>query len=209
VAWLGHTLANIAFGLMLALHATSVMFLLAPWLTGERFLIRLLTGAIVLVLLGGLIYAPLRSRTEERWLMPLRMDGRVIIVQTFSSAAAVKRGDWIAYRIDRDGGQGLQVRAGFGLRPVEAMPGDRVRFTATTYEINGAARPRLAHMPARGEFVVPENCWFIWPELAINLQGNASVATAEAALLKLAWVEQSQFVGKPFHRWFWRRQVMP
>jgi hypothetical protein len=209
VAWLGHVLANIAFGLMLALHATSIMFLLGPWLVAARFLFRLLTGIIVLVVVGGLLYAPLRSRTEERWLMPLRVDGRVIIVQAFSPALTVKRGDWVAYRIDRDGAQGLQVRAGFGLRPVLAMPGDRVRFTPTTYEINGATRPRLEHMPVRGEYVVPENCWFIWPDLAIKLQGNASITTAEAALLELAWVEQSQFVGKPFQRWFWRRQVMP
>ena len=70
------------------------------------------------------------------------------------------------------------------------------------------AFPRQAHMPSRGELVVPEKHWFLWPNLAINLHGNISEATADATLLRLALVGEEQFVGKPFERWLWRRQVM-
>jgi hypothetical protein len=63
-------------------------------------------------------------------------------------------------------------------------------------------------MPIRGESVVPENHWFIWPELAI-VQGNVAAAPAEAAFLRMSDVDQTQFVGKPFRRWFWRRQLLP
>ena len=37
VLWLGYPAANIAFGLMLSVHVTSINFLLQPWLAGTRF----------------------------------------------------------------------------------------------------------------------------------------------------------------------------
>jgi hypothetical protein len=208
VIWLGYPAANIAFGLMLSLHATSILFLCSPWLAEARLVFRLLIGLGVLVAVGGLLYAPLRVHGLERWLMPLRVNGRVVIVQTFSSAQSVQRGDWIAYRIEGAGGYGWRMQSGFGLRPVLAAAGDRVRFTTNRIEVNGVPHPRQPHMPVEGGFVVPENHWFIWPELAINLQGNGAVATADAAMLGLSNVAQAQFVGKPLHRWLWRRQIL-
>lgn len=209
VIWLGYPAGNIAFGLMLSLHASSILFLCSPWLARARFIFRLLFGVAVLVVVGMLFYAPIRRQIENHWLMPLRLHGRVVIVQTFSPAAAVARGDWVAYRMEGLSMPGLFMRDSLGLRPVLGFPGDHIRFTPTACEVNGVSTPRLPQMPGSGESVVPENHWFIWPELAITVRGNAAATTAEAAFLRMSDVDQTQFVGKPLRRWFWRRQLLP
>jgi hypothetical protein len=208
VIWLGHPVANIAFGLMLSLHATSILFLISPWLENCRLLHRLLAGLVVLVTLGGLLYYPALNFVEARWLRPLSVGGHVVVVQSFSPPRSVRRGDWIAYRVEGDGGEGWWLEAGMVLRPVLAVAGDRVRFTPTACLVNGVPQPRQAHMPTSGELVVPENSWFLWPDLDMRLYGNAAPTTADAVFLRMAGVSQSQYVGKPFHRWFWRRQQL-
>jgi len=55
---------------------------------------------------------------------------------------------------------------------------------------------------------MPEKRWFIWPDWAIS--GNPQQTDAIARLMRdSALVAESQFVGKPFGRWFWRRQTLP
>jgi hypothetical protein len=204
--WLGYLVANIAFGLMLSLHATSIMFLCSPWLARARLGFRLLMGVAVLVVVGGLIYAPIRNQLQNRWLMPLRLHDNVVVVQTFSPPQSVKRGDWVAYRIAEERVPGLLLRESLGLRPVIGLPGDQIQFTPTSCLVNGVVTPRLSRMPDRGGLVVKENHWFIWPELVISTQGNGASAAADAAFLRISDVEQIQYLGKPFRRWFGRKQ---
>jgi hypothetical protein len=206
VIWLGYSVANIAFGLMLSLHATSILFLCNPWMARMRFIFRLLFGVAVLVVLGGLVYAPVRGQIQNHCLMPLRVRQEVVVIQTFCRANLVQRGDWIAYRVEGDRLEGAIVQAGLGLRPVTGLPGDEIAFSPDACLVNGAATPRLQGMPDHGGFVVPENHWFVWPEHDITLRGRAAQATADAALLSMSDVAQEQFVGRPFKRWFWRRQ---
>ena len=61
-------------------------------------------------------------------------------------------------------------------------------------------------MPETGELIVPEKHWFVWPDFAISGHGNVAEAALSAALLPMATVSEDQFAGKPFKRWFWRRQ---
>lgn len=206
ILWLGYPVANLAFGLKLSIHVCSVIFLLHPWLIGTRLAFRIATGLALLLAIGGGLYAPLRRQVEARWLLPLRINEQVVIVQTFSSPATVKRGDWVAYSLAGERGAGFYSRAGRGLRPVLALAGDHIRFKPETFEVNGVAAPRLPLMPTTGELVVPEKNWFIWPEFAISNRGNIAAAAIATTLLRLATVNEDQFVGKPFKRWFWRRQ---
>lgn len=206
IVWLGYPVANFAFGLMLSIHVSSVIFLFNPWLVAARLAFRLATGIGLLLVIGGGLYAPLRRQIESKWLVPLRIEEQVVIVQTFSSPTTVKRGDWVAYSLEGERATGLHARAGLGLRPILAKAGDLVRFKAETFEVNGVSSPRLRHMPTSGEVTVPEKNWFIWPEFAISNRGNTAEAAISTALLRLATVSEKQFVGKPFQRWFWRRQ---
>jgi len=56
---------------------------------------------------------------------------------------------------------------------------------------------------------VPENHWFIWPNLAITGNLNVGEASISSVMLQMASVPETQFVGKPFKRWFWREQILP
>lgn len=213
--WLGYPVANLAFGLMLSAHATSIIFLLNPWLVDARFGFRIATSLILLLLVSGGVYAPLRNGLQTHFLMPLRIKENVVIVRIYSSPRSIRRGDRIVYSFEsvsggdahREGGA-VRVKAGFGLGPVLAVAGDRIRFTPEFYEVNGVGRPSLPHMPKTGETVVPEKNWFIWPEVAITGNGNAQEAVIATTMLQMATVAETQFVGKPFKRWFWRRQII-
>lgn len=207
--WLGYPVANLAFGLLLSAHVSSILFLFSPWLSGTRFRFQFMFGLALLAVVGGCIYAPVRNQIQENYLMPLRVRGRVVVVQTFSSANSVKKGDWIAYTLSGTGVPGVRVQEGLGLGPVLAVAGEHIRFAPRTFEVNGVSRSSLPHMPTTGELVVPKNNWFLWPELAINNRGNAVEAGISTTMFQLAIVSEDQFVGRPFKRWFWRKQLIP
>ena len=215
IVWLGYPVANLAFGLMLSAHVTSITFLLNPWLVEARFGFRIATGLILLLLVGGGLYMPLRNQLQTNYFLPLRIKDHVVIVQTFSSPRSIRRGDSIAYSLEshnvgdahREGGA-VRAEAGFGLGPVLAVAGDCIRFTPQTFEINGVAQKSLPHMPVAGQFVVPEKHWFLWPEIVISGHDNTTEATITSALLQMATVAETQFTGKPLKRWFGRRQIL-
>jgi hypothetical protein len=62
-------------------------------------------------------------------------------------------------------------------------------------------------MPVAGAWTVPEKHWFVWPELGIGGHGMPR-ADLSATLLEMGTISEEQFIGKPFKRWFWRRQVL-
>jgi len=206
--WLGRPAGNVTFGLLLSLHSTGLVFLIEPWLVGERLRVRIAASCAAMILLTLLLYAPARSLMESSWLLPLQANGRVVIVRRLASAGGVQRGDWIAYSLSEGSGQNIVTLNGYGLGPVLALAGDRVRFSRGGCEVNGVAQPRLAHMPATGEVVVPQKHWFIWPDFDIR-GGHGFVPETElsATMLQLATISEEQFLGKPFKRWFGRRNA--
>jgi hypothetical protein len=211
IVWLGYPFGNCAFGLILSIHASGLVYYCSPLLRDREFYTRILFTVAVLVGMWLGFYSPLRGVIQNHWLTPLRANGHVIVVKQSSSARTVKRGDWIAYTLsgrifsnhgyeDSYGGDGM----GFG--PVLAVPGDRVEFSAKVFCVNGVSQPLMPHMPAGGSLVVPENHWFIWSSFSISGQGNE--ARISELMMGAATVSQDQFVGKPFKRWFWRKQIL-
>lgn len=214
IVWLGYPFGNYAFGLMLSIHVTGVAYYCTPLLVSMQLRYRLLFTVAVLMAVGGLIYSPLRSAIQEHWLLPLRMNGHVVVVQKLASANTVRRGDWIAYTLTGHviavhGYQNVNGHPGLGFGPVLAMAGDRVAFSTNTFTVNGVPHESLPHMPVNGTVIVSGNHWFIWPELAISGHGNVGEAAISGAMLRMADVSDQQFVGKPFKRWFGRRQSWP
>lgn len=212
IMWLGYPFGNYAFGLMLSIHVTGFVYYWSPLLNGARLRFRLLFTVATLAALGGLIYMPLRDAVSERWLMPARRNGRVVIVQRQFSANTIRRGDWVAYRF-RESGEWregtVHVQAGMGFGSVLARAGDHVGFSTNNFTVNGIPHPLLPYMPVSGTWTVPGNHWFIWPDFAIYEHGNISQASISAAMLQAADVSENQYVGKPFKRWFWRKQIPP
>lgn len=206
VAELGRPAANFAFGLLLAAHATSINYFLAPLMAGLRFRSRLLFSLGVLLALGLLLYLPAQNFVATHGVTPLSIKDRVLIVRKIEFPRSLRRGDWIAYTVRAGGDHNGYIQAGYGLGPVLALGGDRVCFTPSAVEINGRPQPRLDYMPLAGELVVPGNCWFVWPDLAIGGHGNVPESTLSQILLSMATITEPQLVGKPFRRWFWHRQ---
>ncbi len=64
-------------------------------------------------------------------------------------------------------------------------------------------------MPDSGTLTVPEKYWFIWPNLVISGNWNVGEASLSAAMIQMANVSEDQFMGKPFKRWFGRKQFIP
>src|SRR5262245_47681684 len=57
IVWLGYPVANMAFGLLLGTHVSSVLFLLNPWIANARLGFRILFSFLVFVAIGGCIYS--------------------------------------------------------------------------------------------------------------------------------------------------------
>ena len=211
----GYPAGNFAFGLLLSIHTTGFMYYCSPWLQQEEFRGRLAITLLALMAIGLLIYLPIRNgMLQQRWL-PLRVNGRVYVVQRQFPVAAIQRGDWIAYKLgggssgwQTGGGHGtVYVRSGMGFGPVLAMAGDRVTFSTNVFTVNGIQHPLLPHMPRAGEVAVPEKNWFVWPGYSISGEGDENRITS--LMLQLALVPENDFVGKPFQRWLGRRQITP
>jgi len=208
---LGFPAASIAYGLVISLHAMSIVFLEGLWLKDASFATRLGATMLTLFAVWALIYAPLVGLVERRWIVPLRVGDRILIVHKGVAPKSIQRGDWLAYEIsgDRYAGDreaGVYLRSGICVDPVLALPGDRVRFTEGAMYVNDAMLPRVPHMPATGEWVMPEKVWFIWPSLAINRGGRVVEGQISATLQQTAMVTQPQIIGRPFKKWFGRRQ---
>lgn len=217
IVWLGYPFGNYAFGMMLSIHTTGFVYYCSPWLINEPFRSRIFLTIGLMLALGLVIYWPLRSAIQNHWLMPLRVNGHVIVVQRLVSTRTVRRGDWIAYKLSRSSDDDafgyaedtrIYVHSGIGFGPLLAAGSDRVEFSTNSFAVNGISQPLLPHMPISGMVTVPENQWFIWPNLGISGHGNVGAVNISAIMLRMATVPENQFIGKPFKRWFWRKQIL-
>jgi hypothetical protein len=211
---LGYPAANLAFGLLLSLHVTGLVYYCQPLLAGERFRCRLGLTLLALLAVGLLLYLPACNYlVNNHWLRPLRVNGRVIVVQRLAQPRSIQRGDWVAYALHagQEGPHGdvVRVEAGMGLGRVLAVAGDRVQFDKNSFSVNGDSQASRPDMPEAGEFIVPENHWFIWPNLDISGHGTVRPESIKNAILELASVSETQYYGKPFQRWFGRKQILP
>ena len=214
IVGLGYPIANIGFGLMIAAHASSIIFLEGYWLRDAcRFQFRLAIAVLTLLVVWLCGYAPLIGFAEQHWIIPLRVRGNVVIVQRAVPPRNVGRGDRVMYSFNTTHNalihnQAVYVEGGFGWGPVLALAGDRVEFSTNSFFVNGVARKLFPHMPQNGEFVVPEKHWFIWPEFDMVAHGNVGEANISEMLMELSVIPENQFVGKPFKHWCGRRQII-
>ena len=213
--WLGYSAANLALGLMLSVHSTGLVYYCSPLLAHEPLRARLAFTCGSLLGLLLVIYLPMRNVIQAHWFTPVRMNGQVFVVQRISKPVSVHRGDWVAYRFDQDAvgenyhGGTVWMRGGMNLGPVLALPGDTVVFSSNSFSVNGVVQTNLPHMPLAGDLVVPEDHWFIWPNLEISGHGNVGESRISSALMGLSNVPETNYFGQPFARWFWRRQILP
>jgi type IV secretory pathway protease TraF len=218
IVWLGYAVAGLAFGIMISLHVSSVLHALNRMTPGASIWWRLLLSVAVLIIVGQLVYASGLDLLQSRLLMPLRAGDKVVIVRPITVTAPLRRGELVAcatggtfVRGEPGGGRGIfgnvNIRGGHFLDRVLAGPGDRVEFTPTECRVNGTATARLPLMPATGVVVVPEKTWFVWPTLHTVTWQKVSSEVVGGAVLDIALVQREQVIGRPFKRWFWRKQT--
>lgn len=208
LAGFGYRIGSLALGLMIAAHATSIVYLEGRWLAGSEFRTRFGLAILTLIALWGLVYLPIIHLLERHWCMPMRIGGNVIIVQPAVSADSIRRGDLIAWRIHEENAPGVFIQSGLSIDPVLAVAGDEVEFTKEALLVNGKPLSRAPHMPVAGSFVVAEKTWFVWPRLGTNGRGDGGEAALSSAMQRTATVSEKQLVGKPFKRWFGRWQIL-
>jgi hypothetical protein len=217
IAGLGYPAGNFAFGGLIAIHVTGFIYYCSPLFREEELGFRLIFTLLCVIGVGLLFYLPIRNLILQHWLVPLRVNGHVFVVQRQFPVGAIQRGDWIAYKLG-SGSSGwesgwahgaVHVQSGMGWGPVLAAAGDRVGFSTNGFTVNGILHALRPHMPQSGEVTLREKQWFIWPEVGISGYGNTPEGTISATMLQLAVVSENDFVGKPFQRWLWRRQITP
>ena len=177
VVWLGYPAANLAFGLLIAIHATGFVYYCNPLLAVGSFRFRLVFTILVVLALGLGFYLPIQHSIQAHWLMPLRNGNQVIVVSIQGEPASLKLGDWAAFSTDHN--------LLFG--PIVGLGGDRV-----------------------GSVTVPENHWLIRTQIARRYYHHGFLAGGSSDMIEqLTIVSPEEFVGKPFKRWFWRKQILP
>jgi hypothetical protein len=188
IVWLGYPAANLAFGLMLSIHTTGLVYYCGPGLVNKPFRFRILFTIGTMLVLGSLFYAPLRSTIQHHWLMPLRVGDRVIVVSVRTTPDSLKVGDWAAFRSSAAGGE-IRQEGGLVFGPVIGLGGDHV-----------------------GSVDVPEKHWLIRAEF-IRYYRHEGFATwnnaTEQMTIVPTIVSREEFVGRPFKRWFFRKQTLP
>jgi hypothetical protein len=210
VVWLGYPAANWAFGMLISAHVTGFVYYCSPLLNTESFAYRIRFTFLTMLALSLLLYWPARTLILGHWVTPLRLHGRVMVVGLRAEPKSIQRGDWVAYTLP-DTEQGphgdvVVVHHGVGLGPVLAVAGDQIRFDTNSFSVNGVSQTNLWRMPTHGGLTVPDNCWFIWPDLGITEHGRVRQTSIDSALLQMASVDKTQFYGRPPRHWFWRKQ---
>ena len=207
IACLGQGVGNMAFGLLLAAHTVSAYFMILPLILEARYLYRAMwmLTLLAMLLLGG--YMPAFSYVQEHWLLPMSYKGRVFVIRRETVLKQMQPGEIVAFSIEGSGGahEGVLIREGFGLGRVLGRGGDAMLFTSTNLLVNGIPLPREIDMPISGEWIVPEKHWFIWPEFDMR-GGHLAPESLSGAIFQVADVSQNQLIGRPFKRWFFRRQ---
>lgn len=201
--------AYLAFGLMIALHATSANYLVMRVWQLVEFARRVLAAVLVTAFLIFIVYFPAWGLVQRNLFKPVEAGGTRIVVNPRASAATIQRGDLVLYWIQYSYAGGVIMNQGYELQPVLGLPGDRIRFGGRVFWVNDERHPIRPEMPADGELMVPDKHWFIWPELQTGGHGGDLAAQRQAAYLKLALVAHGNLAGRAYQRWFFWKQTLP
>lgn len=177
IVWLGYPFGNLAFGLMLSIHASGFVYYCGPYLLGRSLSRRIVFTLLILTGIGLGVYLPIEHAIQTHLLMPLRNGNQVIIISIQNHSESLKLGDWAAFASDE----------GVIFGPIMGLGGDHA-----------------------SSITVPENHWLIRAQFARRYYEHGSLISFRSdSFEQLTIVSRDEFVGKPFKRWFWRKQNLP
>jgi hypothetical protein len=205
--WLGYGVSTFAFGLMMSMHVSSILYLHNRCSPGMRIVRRLVFSLSWLFVVGQLVYASALRLCHNCLFVPLRVGEKVYVINRWRNPQSFRRGDFVACHAEASAFGNVRIRGGYILDKILAGPRDHLEFTQGGYAVNGVQSRSLAFMPASGTTVLPPRTWFIWPSLETVVNVNADPNVVSAAVLQMAMVRREQVIGKPFKWWFWRKQL--
>ncbi len=213
VVGLGTAAGTLAYGIMTALHAVSLAGVLGSWLEADGLKRRILLALFSTLLVGVLVYYPLQRWIQNTLVMPLRIGNQALMLIPDRGVDSLHPG---VVRVFRFGGvagvPAALLGQGFVVAEIRAGPGDRIQFDHEIYLINGRPQPTRPLMPQAGEWLVPENHWFIWPDSSIRVTGALPAMDSgprDALLRAMALMPSSRVIGRPLRWWFWRELYVP
>jgi hypothetical protein len=212
VVWLGSSAATLAYGLMVALHAVSMAHLVEAWLDLVEWGRRLLLVLFTTLLVGVLFYFPAQRWIQNELIMPLRIGNQTLMVFPDDRVDSLRPGAVRVFRFGGTIGRGIVLGQGLVVAEIRGEPGNHIRFDRGYYLVNDRAFAARPLMPQSGEWMVPENHWFIWPDSSIKVHGALPALDAgqlDALLREMAFVPSSRLVGRPLRWWFWRSLYVP
>lgn len=207
VVWLGYGISTFAFGLMMSMHVSSILYLHNRSFPGMRVLKRLVFSLALLFVVGQLVYASALKLCHNYLFVPLRVGEKVYVINRWHDPGSLRRGDFVACHAEAVAFDNVRIRDGYILDKVIAGPRDHVEFTPDGYAVNGVPSRSLPLMPVSGTTVLPQQTWLIWPSLETLVYVNVDPQSVSAAVLQMAMIGRDQVIGKPFKWWFWRRQI--
>lgn len=201
---LGFGISTWAYAILFGIHVSSVAYLFKFMVPYRSVFLRVGAALSASFLLAALVYLPLQNQISK-YVLPMKRGNEVVLIKRFN-LTPLQRGDWVAYRIKEAGGSGVRLQRGSAIEQILAAPGDKISFGETTFSINGKAFPRLQHMPISGDQVVPEKHWFAWPTFEVFRRGVPETAITPLVMAN-SLVNEKTLIGKPYSRWFWRKQL--
>jgi signal peptidase I len=158
---------------------------------------------------AALVYWPLDGLINDTIARVVLVDGRNIIVNPRVDPDDLLRGDIILFRSGGNRYSGevpVLMRDGLYWGGVIGLPGDQVTFSTQSVAAGGRSRPLEAYMPTTGSVAVPRDTWFAWPRMLQQAAGRTSPDLITHAFLDQAQITRAEFMGRPYRRWFFRRQ---
>ena len=205
--WLGYAAANIAFGLMMSMHVSSILYLHNRAFPEMPVLRRLMFSIMVLLIVGQVVYVSGLKLCQSYVFMPLRVGEKTYVINRLGDPGTLRRGDFVACHAEATSADSVRIREGYILNKVIAVPGDRIDFKPGQFAVNGVLYTDLPRMPESGTTVLDQHTWLVWPSLETVVKMNVNPQSVSAAVLKMAKIERGQVIGKPFRRWFFRKQI--
>jgi hypothetical protein len=198
----GQVMGGVAFGLVIALHASGIAAYLDHTAPADSFVYRL--GRRFLLLGGvGLLLSVTTARIMERIVVPVTGPTSVLLINPHAQTHDLLPGETVAYNLDAIRVSQVRITAGLYLGRVLALPGSEIEFTPSHYRVDGIAHPSLPHMPSSGKVTVEAGRSFIWPSVFL-FSGDPGTRSFP---LSGGLVADSALVGRPYKRWFWRTQT--
>ena len=200
---LGWTAAGWAVGVMFSLHGLGIaeyFYSGKLWPRPDHRVARYV--GVVLIL--ALVYSVGSPRLIGPFVVPLQTERGVLLINVWTPPDAAARDEILAFRAREWRSSNFVARGGTHLGVVFGKSGDVIAFHADTFSVNGRSHPRRPFMPRGGELTVPAQHTFTWP---LDLRREArNENEARDFARKAALVPDSDLVGRPFRRWFFRTQ---